>query len=114
MGLGRGSIAGGSGAVAQYTSYDPIDGGNVTAPASSAAELGLFAPAIDDRGGEIHTSFSFKSLNPIGGEGVYASAFGGFLPLSATQAKFIALLVLISWAVDFVVHDYVLMPVLDR
>lgn len=30
------------------------------------------------------------------------------------QAKFIAVLILVPWLVDFVVHDYVLMPFLDR
>jgi hypothetical protein len=30
------------------------------------------------------------------------------------QAKFIAVLILVPWLADFVVHDYVLMPFLDR
>ncbi|KAJ0029998.1 hypothetical protein Pint_13890 [Pistacia integerrima] len=30
------------------------------------------------------------------------------------QAKFLAVLIIIPWALDFVVHDYVLMPFLDR
>lgn len=33
---------------------------------------------------------------------------------SISSAKFIALLILIPWAIDFLVHDYVLMPFLDR
>uniref|UniRef100_A0A1D1YPU7 Chloroplast envelope membrane protein n=1 Tax=Anthurium amnicola TaxID=1678845 RepID=A0A1D1YPU7_9ARAE len=33
---------------------------------------------------------------------------------STSSAKFLALLVLVPWAADFVVHDYVLMPFLDR
>ncbi|CAA7398783.1 unnamed protein product [Spirodela intermedia] len=33
---------------------------------------------------------------------------------SVNSAKFLALLVLVPWAVDFAVHDYVLMPFLDR
>ncbi|XP_072963139.1 protein DAY-LENGTH-DEPENDENT DELAYED-GREENING 1, chloroplastic [Typha angustifolia] len=33
---------------------------------------------------------------------------------STNSAKFIALLVFIPWALDFAVHDYVLMPFLDR
>ncbi|XP_068642963.1 protein DAY-LENGTH-DEPENDENT DELAYED-GREENING 1, chloroplastic [Aristolochia californica] len=33
---------------------------------------------------------------------------------SWSTAKFLALLILIPWAIDFVVHDYVLMPFLDR
>jgi hypothetical protein len=30
------------------------------------------------------------------------------------QAKFLAVLIIIPWALDFAVHDYVLMPFLDR
>ena len=30
------------------------------------------------------------------------------------QAKFLAVLIVIPWALDFLVHDYVLMPFLDR
>lgn len=37
-----------------------------------------------------------------------------FLFASTSSAKFIALLVLIPWVVCFLVHDYVLMPFLDR
>ncbi|MQM04513.1 hypothetical protein Taro_037309 [Colocasia esculenta] len=37
-----------------------------------------------------------------------------FLYASTNSAKFLAVLVLVPWAVDFVVHDYVLMPFLDR
>ncbi|KAF5461278.1 hypothetical protein F2P56_017392 [Juglans regia] len=33
---------------------------------------------------------------------------------SLNSAKFLAVLILIPWALDFVVHDYVLMPFLDR
>ncbi|KAL9459831.1 hypothetical protein AB3S75_003104 [Citrus x aurantiifolia] len=33
---------------------------------------------------------------------------------STNSAKFLALLILIPWALDFVVHDFVLMPFLDR
>ncbi|CAL9781370.1 unnamed protein product [Musa acuminata subsp. burmannicoides] len=33
---------------------------------------------------------------------------------SISSAKFVALLILIPWILDFVVHDYVLMPFLDR
>ncbi|KAJ0984125.1 hypothetical protein J5N97_002481 [Dioscorea zingiberensis] len=33
---------------------------------------------------------------------------------SRSSAKFIALLVLVPWILDFLVHDYVLMPFLDR
>ncbi|XP_026458179.1 chloroplast envelope membrane protein-like isoform X1 [Papaver somniferum] len=33
---------------------------------------------------------------------------------SSNSAKFLAVLVLIPWALDFVVHDFVLMPFLDR
>lgn len=33
---------------------------------------------------------------------------------STNSAKFIAILILIPWALDFLVHDYVLMPFLDR
>lgn len=33
---------------------------------------------------------------------------------SISSAKFIALLILIPWVLDFLVHDYVLMPFLDR
>ncbi|KAF9616767.1 hypothetical protein IFM89_032320 [Coptis chinensis] len=33
---------------------------------------------------------------------------------SSNSAKFLALLVIIPWTLDFVVHDYVLMPFLDR
>lgn len=32
----------------------------------------------------------------------------------ANTAKFMAVLIIIPWALDFVVHDYVLMPFLDR
>jgi hypothetical protein len=34
--------------------------------------------------------------------------------LLSFQAKFIAVLILVPWLADFVVHDYVLMPFLDR
>lgn len=33
---------------------------------------------------------------------------------STSSAKFIALLILIPWVLDFLVHDYILMPFLDR
>ncbi|KAK3221177.1 hypothetical protein Dsin_008202 [Dipteronia sinensis] len=33
---------------------------------------------------------------------------------SSNSAKFLAVLIIIPWALDFVVHDYVLMPFLDR
>ncbi|KAL5563744.1 hypothetical protein UlMin_033491 [Ulmus minor] len=33
---------------------------------------------------------------------------------SVNSAKFLAVLIIIPWALDFVVHDYVLMPFLDR
>ncbi|KAJ8477598.1 hypothetical protein OPV22_021325 [Ensete ventricosum] len=33
---------------------------------------------------------------------------------STSSAKFVALLILVPWALDFVVHDFVLMPFLDR
>ncbi|TQD87305.1 hypothetical protein C1H46_027136 [Malus baccata] len=33
---------------------------------------------------------------------------------SLNSAKFLAVLIIIPWALDFVVHDYVLMPFLDR
>lgn len=33
---------------------------------------------------------------------------------SISSAKFLALLIIIPWALDFVAHDYVLMPFLDR
>ncbi|KAF3787896.1 Chloroplast envelope membrane protein [Nymphaea thermarum] len=33
---------------------------------------------------------------------------------SGASAKFLAILVIIPWALDFVVHDYILMPFLDR
>ncbi|MCL7045850.1 hypothetical protein MKW94_005445 [Papaver nudicaule] len=33
---------------------------------------------------------------------------------SSNSAKFLAVLVLVPWALDFVVHDFVLMPFLDR
>ncbi|KAG0464361.1 hypothetical protein HPP92_020430 [Vanilla planifolia] len=33
---------------------------------------------------------------------------------STSSAKFIALIVIIPWAVGFLVHDYILMPFLDR
>lgn len=33
---------------------------------------------------------------------------------SRNSAKFLAILILIPWALDFLVHDYVLMPFLDR
>lgn len=33
---------------------------------------------------------------------------------SFNSAKFLALLIIVPWALDFVVHDYVLMPFLDR
>ncbi|PIA44005.1 hypothetical protein AQUCO_01800221v1 [Aquilegia coerulea] len=33
---------------------------------------------------------------------------------SSNSAKFLTLLVIVPWALDFVVHDYVLMPFLDR
>ncbi|WMV38550.1 hypothetical protein MTR67_031935 [Solanum verrucosum] len=33
---------------------------------------------------------------------------------SLNSAKFLALLIIVPWALDFVVHDYVLMPFLDR
>ncbi|XP_057447345.1 chloroplast envelope membrane protein [Lotus japonicus] len=33
---------------------------------------------------------------------------------SSNSAKFLAVLIIIPWAIDFVVHDYVLMPFLDR
>ncbi|XP_058068622.1 chloroplast envelope membrane protein-like isoform X2 [Magnolia sinica] len=33
---------------------------------------------------------------------------------SSSSAKFLAFLVLIPWALDFVAHDYILMPFLDR
>ncbi|XP_021678284.2 uncharacterized protein LOC110663331 isoform X3 [Hevea brasiliensis] len=33
---------------------------------------------------------------------------------SSNSAKFLAVLILIPWALDFAVHDYVLMPFLDR
>ncbi|XP_058113442.1 chloroplast envelope membrane protein-like isoform X2 [Magnolia sinica] len=33
---------------------------------------------------------------------------------SLSSAKFLALLVIVPWALDFVVHDYVFMPFLDR
>lgn len=33
---------------------------------------------------------------------------------SLNSAKFLAILILIPWALDFVVHDYILMPFLDR
>ncbi|KAG1326831.1 putative Chloroplast envelope membrane protein [Cocos nucifera] len=33
---------------------------------------------------------------------------------STSSAKFIASLILVPWALDFLVHDYVLMPFLDR
>ncbi|XP_057768102.1 chloroplast envelope membrane protein [Salvia miltiorrhiza] len=33
---------------------------------------------------------------------------------SFNSAKFLAVLVIVPWAVDFVVHDYILMPFLDR
>nr|CAD1825653.1 unnamed protein product [Ananas comosus var. bracteatus] len=71
----------------RYTPYDPIGAAAAAAaaPASSAAELGLFAPAIGDGGSEIDPSSSFKSLNPTGGEGIYAGGFGGFLSVPAAQ-----------------------------
>ncbi|KAL5220959.1 hypothetical protein ABZP36_025672 [Zizania latifolia] len=37
-----------------------------------------------------------------------------FLYASTNSAKFLALLILIPWALDFLVHDYVLMPFLER
>lgn len=33
---------------------------------------------------------------------------------SLNSAKFVAVLIIVPWALDFVVHDYVLMPFLDR
>jgi hypothetical protein len=30
------------------------------------------------------------------------------------QAKFLALLILVPWVIDFLVHDYVMMPFLER
>ncbi|MCE2055263.1 hypothetical protein HAX54_042308 [Datura stramonium] len=33
---------------------------------------------------------------------------------SFNSAKFLAVLIIVPWALDFVVHDYVLMPFLDR
>ncbi|KAH7527800.1 hypothetical protein FEM48_Zijuj05G0004800 [Ziziphus jujuba var. spinosa] len=33
---------------------------------------------------------------------------------SVNSAKFLAILIIVPWALDFVVHDYVLMPFLDR
>lgn len=33
---------------------------------------------------------------------------------SLNSAKFLAVLIIIPWALDFVVHDYILMPFLDR
>ncbi|XP_028770159.1 chloroplast envelope membrane protein [Neltuma alba] len=33
---------------------------------------------------------------------------------SSNSAKFLAVLIIIPWAIDFLVHDYVLMPFLDR
>lgn len=33
---------------------------------------------------------------------------------SSNSAKFLAVLIIVPWALDFVVHDYVLMPFLDR
>ncbi|CAL0333085.1 unnamed protein product [Lupinus luteus] len=33
---------------------------------------------------------------------------------SSNSAKFLALLIIIPWALDFLVHDYILMPFLDR
>lgn len=38
----------------------------------------------------------------------------GVIFLFLLQAKFFALLIIVPWALDFVVHDYVLMPFLDR
>ncbi|XP_015695716.1 chloroplast envelope membrane protein [Oryza brachyantha] len=37
-----------------------------------------------------------------------------FLYASTNSAKFLALLIVIPWALDFLVHDYVLMPFLER
>lgn len=33
---------------------------------------------------------------------------------SSSSAKFLAVLILVPWALDFVVHDYIMMPFLDR
>ncbi|XP_027925263.1 chloroplast envelope membrane protein [Vigna unguiculata] len=33
---------------------------------------------------------------------------------SSNSAKFLALLIIVPWAMDFLVHDYILMPFLDR
>ncbi|MCI10919.1 chloroplast envelope membrane protein-like, partial [Trifolium medium] len=33
---------------------------------------------------------------------------------SSNSAKFLAVLIIIPWAIDFLVHDYVFMPFLDR
>jgi hypothetical protein len=33
---------------------------------------------------------------------------------SSKSAKFLAVLILIPWALDFLAHDYLLMPFLDR
>ncbi|KAF3634702.1 putative RNA pseudouridine synthase 3, mitochondrial-like isoform X1 [Capsicum annuum] len=38
----------------------------------------------------------------------------GAVVLFLLQAKFLAVLIIVPWALDFVVHDYVLMPFLDR
>jgi hypothetical protein len=37
-----------------------------------------------------------------------------FLYASTNSAKFLALLIVIPWVLDFLVHDYVLMPFLER
>ena len=41
------------------------------------------------------------------------SLIGNSIPCTK-QAKFLAVLIIVPWAMDFLVHDYILMPFLDR
>jgi len=37
-----------------------------------------------------------------------------FMYASTNSAKFLALLIVVPWVIDFLVHDYVMMPFLER